>query len=173
MMPPTQRPRCPAVELADDNNEKKQYEELANLYAIIKATEALEGAFSRDLISAPEYTAQCDILISNFKSTEKAMIDSKAITSTEAFVQEYNMKCPRAVERLMRTGTPATTFFSNHNGDTVVIVAETGLFFLMNRYLLIATKTQTLTPHTFCPILFSFLLSPQYKNLSRVWILFN
>ena len=59
------------------------------------------------------------------------MIDSKAITSSEAFVHDYNMKCPRAVERLMRTGTPATTFFSNHNGDTVVIVAETGWFLLL------------------------------------------
>ena len=123
---PPPRPRVGAVELADNSTEEKKFDELANLYAIIKATEALEGAYSRDLIPSKEYTAECEALIRQFKTTEAALLASGEITSSEAFVREYNVGCPRAVERLMRIGTPATTLYSSRDQrGEIVIVAET------------------------------------------------
>ena len=120
------RGRVGAVELADNSTEEKQNDELANLYAIIKATEALEGAYSRDLIPSKEYTAECEALILQFKTTEAALVAGGVLASCEAFVREYKVGCPRAVERLMRIGTPATTLYSSRDQrGEIVIVAET------------------------------------------------
>lgn len=121
-----QRPRCPAVELAEDSTDAKLYDELGNFFAIIKATEALEGAYSRALVPSKEYTSECDQLILQFKTTESALISSGAIKSSEEFVREYNLCCPRAMERLIRIGTPATTLYSSRDQrGEIVIIAET------------------------------------------------
>lgn len=39
----------------------------ADLYAIIKATEKLERAYVRDVVSAQEYESSCEKLIAQFK----------------------------------------------------------------------------------------------------------
>ncbi len=79
-------------------------EELSDLYAIIKATELLEAAYSRDCITSSEYTDACSRIISQFKTTESALISRKLIDSTDHFMKEYQIDCARAYERLVVTG---------------------------------------------------------------------
>lgn len=88
-------------------------EELSDLYAIIKATELLEAAYSRDCISSADYADACGRTIAQFKTAESALISRKYITSTEAFMKEFQIDCPRAFERLVVTGSEnVPTIFS-------------------------------------------------------------
>lgn len=96
------------IKLYNQRSDRRKYEELSDLYSIIKATEHLEAAYARDACTSDEYTRECTKLISQFKATEKALIASNYITNTETFLLEYNMKCHRAVDRLLKSGVPAT-----------------------------------------------------------------
>jgi ESCRT-I complex subunit VPS28 len=84
-------------------------DEQANLFAIVVATEHLERAYARDAISQQEYTMQCKKLISQFKLAERVLTRSAGGgggMSTEAFMELYQLDCPRAAERLLRMGVP-------------------------------------------------------------------
>lgn len=98
--------RAPAeeIKLFEDSKERNRLEELSDLYAIIKATELLEAAFSRDCITSAEYADACSRTISQFKTAESALISRKYITSTDAFMKEFQIDCPRAYERLVVIG---------------------------------------------------------------------
>lgn len=99
----TRQPRD-EIKLFEDSKERNRLEELSDLYAIIKATELLEAAYSRDCITAAEYSDACSRTISQFKTTESALISRKSILSTEAFMKEFQIDCPRAYERLVVAG---------------------------------------------------------------------
>lgn len=45
------------IKLWNNNAERDQHENYASLYAIVKATEALEKSYTRDVISKTEYVA--------------------------------------------------------------------------------------------------------------------
>lgn len=94
----------------DDLGERKRIEDLADLYSIIRVTELLENAYTRDSVASQPYTEACHKLISQFKTQEAAMITSGAIKDMESFINEYNLKniCPKAYERLVKEGKPAT-----------------------------------------------------------------
>lgn len=98
---------------------------------IIKATESLEAAYSRDAVSATAYAESCTRLIQQFKSTESALITGGMITSAEVFMREFDVDCPRAYDRLLRAGVPATVMHVSHDdrGENVV-VAETVQYFI-------------------------------------------
>ena len=100
----TRQPRD-EVKLFEDSKERNRLEELSDLYAIIKATELLEAAYSRDCITAAEYSDACSRTISQFKTTESALISRKSIVSTDAFMKEFQIDCPRAYERLVVAGS--------------------------------------------------------------------
>lgn len=110
----------------EDARDRRHLENLSDLYAIIKATEHLEIAYGRDAISPDEYSDACSRLISQFRSTEAALRQGGDITSAEEFVQQYGVDCPRAYERLLRTGAPATVLHmvKDDRGESV-LVAET------------------------------------------------
>jgi ESCRT-I complex subunit VPS28 len=104
------------ISLYESSREREMLDEQANLFAIIVATEHLERAYARDAISQQEYTTQCKKLISQFKLAERVLMRSggggSAATaagggmSTEAFMELYQLDCPRAAERLLRMGVP-------------------------------------------------------------------
>ena len=85
------------VKLFEGSNERRRHEELADLYAIIKVTDSLEAAYSRDAITTAEYSESCTRLLSQFKGTESALITGGMITSAEVFMREYNIDCPRGM----------------------------------------------------------------------------
>lgn len=63
------RPKMGEIKLFDNTKERRGLESLADLYSIIRATEALETAYSRDSFSSGEYAEACTKLISQFKTT--------------------------------------------------------------------------------------------------------
>ncbi|XP_015164556.1 vacuolar protein sorting-associated protein 28 homolog 2 isoform X2 [Solanum tuberosum] len=94
------------VKLWNDKREREMYENFAELFAIIKATEKLEKAYVRDIISPAEYEAECQKLIAHFKTLSSTLKDT--VPSIEQFHDTYKMDCPAALNRLVTSGVPAT-----------------------------------------------------------------
>lgn len=119
-------PRQAEIKLYSNAGERRKYEDMADLYSIIKATEHLEAAFARDAVLPDEYSAACSKLISQFKTTEMALVQASVIIDTRSFMSEHHMDCPRAMERLLRMGVPATVMnpVQDDRGEAVK-VAET------------------------------------------------
>ena len=82
------------------------YDNLAELYAIIKATEKLEKAYVRDIGPSSEYETECLKLIAHFKTLSSSLKDT--VPSIERFADTYKMDCPAAINRLVISGVPAT-----------------------------------------------------------------
>jgi ESCRT-I complex subunit VPS28 len=95
--------------------ERKNVEELGTLFTIIRVTEALEAAYSRDAVTPEKYSEECRKLISQFKSTESALISSGAIQSAQDFIDTHQISCPRATETLIKYGVPSTVIHSTHD----------------------------------------------------------
>eukprot|EP01040_Poterioochromonas_malhamensis_P002209 gene2208-2351_t len=120
------RPKLNEIKMYENSKERDQLERLADLYEIIKTTELLETAYARDAISPQEYSENCNRLISQFKTTEKGLVLSKAIENADTFFKEYQVDCPRAYERLILSGVAATVIHpAADNRLDSVIVAET------------------------------------------------
>ncbi|XP_078436745.1 vacuolar protein sorting-associated protein 28 homolog 1-like [Wolffia australiana] len=94
------------VKLWGDKRERDSYENLAELYAIIKTTEKLEKAFVRDLVPAAAYEAECRKLIGQFKNL--AAVLRHVVPSVDDFAAAHRMDCPAAVHRLVVAAVPAT-----------------------------------------------------------------
>jgi len=62
------------IDLYETSREREIYENCADLYAIIIATEHLERAYARDAITHKEYLSECNKLIAQFKLAEKAAL---------------------------------------------------------------------------------------------------
>lgn len=76
------------ISLYETSKEREAYDEQANLYSIVLATEHLERAYARDAISQKEYVEQCKKLISQFRMAERVL---RGTMSTETFMQVSTM----------------------------------------------------------------------------------
>jgi ESCRT-I complex subunit VPS28 len=114
------------IELYSSSKERQHYDDLANLFSIITATEHLERAYALDSITQEEYTRECNKLISQFRLAEKAALQG---TTVEDFMALYQMDCPRAAERLLRLGVPEP-LKSSTTDNKAVTVAETVQHFI-------------------------------------------
>ncbi|MCL7031234.1 hypothetical protein MKW94_000841 [Papaver nudicaule] len=94
------------VKLWNDKREREMYDNFADLYAIIKATEKLEKAYVRDQITSSVYEPECLKLIAQFKTLTSSLVG--ALPSIERFTEIYKMDCPAALNRLVSSGIPAT-----------------------------------------------------------------
>mmetsp|Transcript_32903 Transcript_32903/g.59586 ORF Transcript_32903/g.59586 Transcript_32903/m.59586 type:complete len:223 (+) Transcript_32903:61-729(+) len=115
------------IELYTTSKERQHFDDQANLYSIILATEHLERAYARDCITQKEYTTECNKLISQFRLAEKAALKETAV---EDFMDLYEMDCPRATERLLRMGVPEPMKNADSNTTVAVTVAETVQHFI-------------------------------------------
>mmetsp|Transcript_17199 Transcript_17199/g.25477 ORF Transcript_17199/g.25477 Transcript_17199/m.25477 type:complete len:222 (+) Transcript_17199:30-695(+) len=88
--------------------ERRQWDELAEFFAIIKTVEHLENARIRNSIEKDKYTSKCSDLIAQFKDAEYSLIAKGLIKDTLSFIAEYKMDVPHATERLVKYGVPAT-----------------------------------------------------------------
>ncbi|KDO31768.1 hypothetical protein SPRG_03688 [Saprolegnia parasitica CBS 223.65] len=114
------------IKLWDTPKERRMYEDLSDLYAIIKTTEHLETAYVRDAISPDAYTEACTKLISQYKTTETALRNAGHLVSIDSFLTHYRLDCPRAIERLVRLGVPATVVHNTTSSSSdTVNVAQT------------------------------------------------
>lgn len=107
------RPSCPEVPQFENQRDRERSEELAEFYAIIRTTEALESAFNRQSMSAAVYEEICYAYIRQFKTTERALQQCAAITTAENFFKEFQLDCPFAHQRLIIDGTPSTNMSRN------------------------------------------------------------
>lgn len=120
------RPKFSEIKAFENAKDRNKCEDLSDLFAIIKTMECLEAAYSRDSVSSTEYADSCFKLISQFKTSESALVASGSIQSADAFIREFDIDCPRAYERLIRVGVPATVVHATHDKrGEIVIVAET------------------------------------------------
>lgn len=114
------------VKLWNDKREREMYENFAELFAIIKATEKLEKAYIRDLISPSEYESECQKLIVHFKTLSATLRDT--VPNIERFADTYKMDCPAALYRLVTSGVPATVehraTVAASTSNSAAIVAE-------------------------------------------------
>ena len=111
----TRRPKMGEIKAYDSSKERKDVEELCTLYTIIRVTEALEAAYNRDAIQREQYAEECTKLISHFKSTESALIAAGHVVSAADFMAVHQIDCPRAADRLIKYGVPATVLHASHN----------------------------------------------------------
>ena len=88
----------------ENTKDRQRVSDLADFYSIIRRTEALEAAYSRNAISQMEYAESCKLLISQFKTAETPLISTKAIANADSFFREFQVDCPRAYERLVISG---------------------------------------------------------------------
>ncbi|CCI42855.1 hypothetical protein ABG067_005845 [Albugo candida] len=118
------------VRLYTNTNDRRKYEDLADLYAIIKSLEHLEAAYVRDDVTQEQYTEACTRLISQFKTAEVALRLGGHITDIDSFILANCKNCQRASERL-RAGVPATLIHNttNRKKDSVC-VAQTVQHFI-------------------------------------------
>jgi len=94
------------VKLWNDKREREMYENFSELYAIIKATEKLEKAYIRDIISPSDYEIECHKLIAHFKTLSSTL--KGTVPPIDRFIDIYKMDCPSALNRLVTSGVPAT-----------------------------------------------------------------
>jgi ESCRT-I complex subunit VPS28 len=114
------------INLADSRKEEERLEELAEYYAIVKATEMLEMAYSRDTITAQEYNETCTKYIAQFKTMTASLMSAGLISNPEQFFKDYQIDCSKAFNRLVRDGVSATVMHGTvDTRSDVKIVAET------------------------------------------------
>jgi len=93
------------VKLHNNNKERDYYDNLANLYAIIRTMEGLEKAYANDSIEQEEYKIECGKLIAQFRTAKRCC----GLTTGEdirKFMLQYNLDCNAAYHRLVEVGIP-------------------------------------------------------------------
>mmetsp|Transcript_19271 Transcript_19271/g.61320 ORF Transcript_19271/g.61320 Transcript_19271/m.61320 type:complete len:238 (+) Transcript_19271:3-716(+) len=130
---PAARPALSSVEevkLWRTSAERRRFDDMANLYSILKATDMLERAYASDYISADDYSKACSKLISQYKTTEDALKRESVVSDLASFVRDYSVDCPRALDRLM-AGVPATVLHQSSSQESQrALVAETVQYFI-------------------------------------------
>ncbi|EFA76982.1 vacuolar protein sorting 28 family protein [Heterostelium album PN500] len=120
------------VKLCNNNKDREMYDNLAELYSIIKVTEHLEKAYIRDSVLPKDYTTACSKLIAQFKSSQTLVKDLTPNVSN--FMREYNLDCKAAYDRLVNKGYPSTLEHSvntdSNDSMTAKNVAETVQHFI-------------------------------------------
>jgi hypothetical protein len=97
------------VKLHTNTREREMYDNLADLYAIIKTTEALEKALLRDCIKQDEYKQTCAKLINQFKAAQN-LTQIKTPSDIKKFMQDYRV-CLRTNTYTRFVSASSTTFF--------------------------------------------------------------
>eukprot|EP01117_Protostelium_nocturnum_P002391 TRINITY_DN1306_c0_g1_i2.p1 TRINITY_DN1306_c0_g1~~TRINITY_DN1306_c0_g1_i2.p1 ORF type:complete len:204 (-),score=38.33 TRINITY_DN1306_c0_g1_i2:261-872(-) len=110
------------VKLANNNREREMYDNIADLYSIIKTVEALEKAYVRDAITTDDYRKQCQKLITQFKAAQNLTKD--VYPDILKFANEYRIdNCKAALHRLLNE-----PYFSTPNPAPKVIVEIAQLY---------------------------------------------
>eukprot|EP01114_Cavostelium_apophysatum_P008241 TRINITY_DN2059_c0_g2_i2.p1 TRINITY_DN2059_c0_g2~~TRINITY_DN2059_c0_g2_i2.p1 ORF type:complete len:245 (+),score=61.89 TRINITY_DN2059_c0_g2_i2:143-877(+) len=144
-----------AVKLYNNNREREMYDNMADLFSIIKTTEALEKAYVRDAITAEEYKLNCAKLITQFRAAQNLTKDS--VPDIKRFMQEYRLDCKAAAKRLIDEGIPLVV---PKPDDSARTIAETVQFFItaMDSLKLNMTAVDQIHP----------LLTDLYESLCKI-----
>mgnify|MGYP001838029103 CR=1 FL=1 len=124
--PPTHSPgaarAAEKVVLYQGPREREKYDNMADLYAIIKTVEHLEKAYVKDAVTAEEYEPACTKLIAQYR-TACGLVEM----NVDEFAALYKLDCPAALKRL-KAGIPATmehrTGTAAGGGNQQAVVAQ-------------------------------------------------
>ncbi|XP_010166254.2 vacuolar protein sorting-associated protein 28 homolog, partial [Antrostomus carolinensis] len=87
------------VKLYKTAREREKYDNMAELFAVVKTLQALEKAYIKDCVSPNEYTAACSRLLVQFKAALK-QVQGSEISSIDDFCRRFRLDCPLAMERI-------------------------------------------------------------------------
>jgi len=93
------------VKLWSNKKERQQYENFANLFALIKTIEKLEKAYMNSAVQNDTYEVSCTEYVAKYKTLRTALVDS--VPDVQHFMATYALHCPSAQHRL-HVGIPAT-----------------------------------------------------------------
>ncbi|KAK6622045.1 Vacuolar protein-sorting-associated protein 28 [Polyplax serrata] len=108
------------VKLYRGAREREKYDNMADLYAVIKTLQALEKAYIRDCVTAKEYTAACSKLLVQYKAAFK-QVQGDDYPNVEAFIKKFRLDCPAALERI-KEDRPIT--IKDDKGNTSKCIAD-------------------------------------------------
>eukprot|EP01119_Soliformovum_irregulare_P001752 TRINITY_DN1152_c0_g1_i1.p1 TRINITY_DN1152_c0_g1~~TRINITY_DN1152_c0_g1_i1.p1 ORF type:complete len:266 (+),score=64.24 TRINITY_DN1152_c0_g1_i1:131-928(+) len=114
----------PLVKLYNTPREREMYDNMADLFSIVKTIEALEKAYIRNAINEDQYKTNCVKLITQFKVASNLTKDS--IPDLKRFMQDYRLEC-KAAEKRLQEGIPIAT---GKPQDETRTVAETVQYFI-------------------------------------------
>uniref|UniRef100_A0A3Q2Q6N9 Vacuolar protein sorting-associated protein 28 homolog n=1 Tax=Fundulus heteroclitus TaxID=8078 RepID=A0A3Q2Q6N9_FUNHE len=80
------------------NAREREYDNMAELFAVVKTLQALEKAYIKDCVS-PNYTASCSRLLVQYKAAFK-QVQGSDVGSIDEFCRKYRLDCPLAMERI-------------------------------------------------------------------------
>ncbi|XP_066873952.1 vacuolar protein sorting-associated protein 28 homolog isoform X2 [Kogia breviceps] len=75
------------------------YDNMAELFAVVKTMQALEKAYIKDCVSPNEYTAACSRLLVQYKAAFR-QVQGSEISSIDEFCRKFRLDCPLAMERI-------------------------------------------------------------------------
>uniref|UniRef100_G3VZR8 Vacuolar protein sorting-associated protein 28 homolog n=2 Tax=Sarcophilus harrisii TaxID=9305 RepID=G3VZR8_SARHA len=87
------------VKLYKNAREREKYDNMAELFAVVKTMQALEKAYIKDCVTPNEYTAACSRLLVQYKAAFK-QVQGSEINSIDEFCRKFRLDCPLAMERI-------------------------------------------------------------------------
>ncbi|XP_012328725.1 vacuolar protein sorting-associated protein 28 homolog isoform X1 [Aotus nancymaae] len=87
------------VKLYKNAREREKYDNMAELFAVVKTVQALEKAYIKDCVSPSEYTAACSRLLVQYKAAFR-QVQGSEISSIDEFCRKFRLDCPLAMERI-------------------------------------------------------------------------
>ncbi|XP_016072134.1 PREDICTED: vacuolar protein sorting-associated protein 28 homolog isoform X1 [Miniopterus natalensis] len=94
------------VKLYKNAREREKYDNMAELFAVVKTMQALEKAYIKDCVTPNEYTAACSRLLVQYKAAFR-QVQGSEISSIDEFCRKFRLDCPLAMERV-REDRPIT-----------------------------------------------------------------
>lgn len=94
------------VKLYKNAREREKYDNMAELFAVVKTVQALEKAYIKDCVTPNEYTAACSRLLVQYKAAFR-QVQGAEISSIDEFCRKFRLDCPLAMERI-REDRPIT-----------------------------------------------------------------
>ena len=108
------------VKLYESAREREEFDNRANVFALIQTIQALEKAYIKDAVSPQDYTTQCNLLLVQFNAAFK-LIKGDSFPDVEAFSKRYLLHSPAAIERI-KEGRPITV--KDDRGNVSKSIAE-------------------------------------------------
>mmetsp|Transcript_32702 Transcript_32702/g.80099 ORF Transcript_32702/g.80099 Transcript_32702/m.80099 type:complete len:210 (+) Transcript_32702:127-756(+) len=144
------------VKLYTTSAERDNYDNLADLFAIMRTTEAVEKAHLRDSITSDEYAATCTKLIKQFKAAQH-LTQLTTPEQIQQFMRDYKLDCKAAYRRLV---VEQMVDAAAAVDDSAKTIAETVQFFItaMDSLKLEMTAVDQIYP----------LLNDLYQSLSKI-----
>ncbi|XP_039109992.1 vacuolar protein sorting-associated protein 28 homolog isoform X2 [Hyaena hyaena] len=87
------------VKLYKNAREREKYDNMAELFAVVKTMQALEKAYIKDCVTPNEYTAACSRLLVQYKAAFR-QVQGAEISSIDEFCRKFRLDCPLAMERI-------------------------------------------------------------------------